>query len=353
MIKALGADLFKLGGSLHRHFYSKKIKHELSLPAPVISVGNMTLGGSGKTPFVIYVSQKLKKMGKRVIVLSRGYKGKATQKGGVVTDGNRILLSAYDAGDEPYLMAHRLEDTPIFVGKKRLCNALKAATVFKPDFFILDDGFQHFKMKSDMNILLINALDPFGGEELFPVGRLREPLQGMERAHVIVLTSASLIDSTSKDKIVEKIKKYNHKAPIYEVVTKLEGVLRQDRKEELTLEELRTKKVFLFCALGCPQKFKMEIEKNDVTVVGELFFKDHHAYTKSDIVRLIQLAVQKNADILLTTEKDIVKLKSFHEIIYYLKISTEIVQDENPFFSLLTKLRHCRCEEQSDVANLP
>ncbi len=174
---------------IRQMLYRRGLFKTRQLPCKVISVGNVTLGGTGKTPLVIALARELRKRGITVGILSRGYKGMKEKIGGVVSDGKRILLTPAEAGDEPFMLARQLSDIPVFVGKKRYAMGTYAHKRFGMDCLILDDGFQHLGIKRDADIVLIDARRRFGNGRLFPRGPLREPLRCLRRASLLVLTA--------------------------------------------------------------------------------------------------------------------------------------------------------------------
>ncbi len=158
------------------------------LPCRVVSIGNITAGGTGKTPMTIRVAKMIRDQGYRVAVISRGYRGRLEKRGGIVSDGSTILVGPRDAGDEPYLMASLLEGIPVVVGSRRYEAGLLTVAHFRPHVIVLDDAFQHLRLQRDLNILLLDSRAPFGNGHVLPRGRLREPLRALGRAHVFVLT---------------------------------------------------------------------------------------------------------------------------------------------------------------------
>ena len=162
-----------------------------SVSVPVVSVGNITVGGTGKTPMTIYVAQKLQQSGVRVAVISRGYKGRAESGGGVVSDGRNLLMDSEQAGDEPYLMAGRLKNIPVIVGKNRFAAGMLAINKFQSEVIVLDDAFQHLKLSRDIDLILLDYTRPFGNTHLLPRGILREPVTALRRATACMWRSRS------------------------------------------------------------------------------------------------------------------------------------------------------------------
>ncbi|MBW1824898.1 MAG: tetraacyldisaccharide 4'-kinase, partial [Deltaproteobacteria bacterium] len=201
------ALFYRLLIQLRHTSYKTGVLKSYSLPCLVISVGNVTMGGTGKTPMVIYLAQVFKEKGMKTAVLSRGYKGKSPEKVAMVSNGERILLNARDAGDEPFLLSKALPGIPVIIGRDRVLSGQYALEHFSPETILLDDGFQHLKLKRDVDILLIDLQYGFGNGHLLPRGILREPLNNLNRAHLFLLTKRT--DSHDDKAIVEKIKSYN------------------------------------------------------------------------------------------------------------------------------------------------
>lgn len=287
-----------------------------SLGCNVISIGNITVGGSGKTPMTIFLAEKLKEKGKKVVILSRGYKGKIKDIG-VVSDGNNIILSPEDAGDEPYLMAAKLKTVPVIVGRDRYKTGLYAIEKFKPDVIILDDGFQHVSLYRDIDILLVDSRRGFGNGHLFPLGMLREPLSGLKRASVFMIKGKPSAITLLKDR------------PIIFFSYKPKAVSSLFDNSILSVDSLKGKKIAALFGIADPKSFKHTLEGLGASVIKEIAFPDHYAYTYKDIQIIAGEA--EGVDMVITTMKDAVKLKSFpieYLPIYALDIEVEIENSE-------------------------
>ncbi|MBI4844200.1 MAG: tetraacyldisaccharide 4'-kinase [Nitrospirae bacterium] len=318
-----------------RDFFYLNIRKPKKLPAKVISIGNITLGGTGKTPAVIATAEKAKGFGFKPCILTRGYKSKA--KGPVFAGkGNGPVLSAKDAGDEPCLMAERLEGVPVVIGGKRYLSGIFALENMLHDestLFILDDGFQHISLHRDIDVLLIDSTNPFGNGRLFPEGRLREPLKGIERADIIVMTKADMAGSLAVENTIQKIKVYNPGAPIFTASHK-PAALADISGKRSGLEELRDKEVYVFSGIANPMYFKEMLNSGGAEVVRYKKFRDHHYYRQREIDKIIRSAAGRD---IITTEKDMVKLRGMKntENIRALIIDFSIDED---FYGMLFKL---------------
>ncbi len=305
--------LYYLGFSAKKNY---SFKHRRRLPHRVISIGNITTGGSGKTPAAIAVAEEAKRRGFRPVILTRGYMGKA--KGPCfVTRGEAPLLSAEDAGDEPLLMAERLEGVPIVKGGDRYESGLFAvAHLASTDsgelLFILDDGFQHWRLHRDRDIVLIDAANPFGNRVLLPFGKLREPLGALSRADIIVF-SKSDDDSEAGNGIchtlTREIRRYNPDVPVF-FARHRPVSCRFITGEKRQPEWLSGKRVFGLCALGNPLSFRQTVLSLGARLLGYRTYRDHYSYTPSDIVKVQKDVRGCGAEWIVTTEKDIIKLRN-------------------------------------------
>lgn len=301
------------GAAVHtrNRLYDSGILQARKLAGPVVSVGNISAGGAGKTPFVILLGELLKQRGVAFDVLSRGY--------GRATSGVRLVVpngSASDFGDEPVLIARRLE-CPVVVGESRYQAGLMAEEKFGPQLHILDDGFQHRSLARDLDVVLVAAEDV--EDHLLPTGRLREPRKALRRADVIV-TSGDF--DTSALPVSGK--------PIW----------RMHRDVEIAGPPGRP---VVFCGIARPQKFLEQLRSNGINSVGEKFYRDHHAYSESDIDDLLRLKTQSNADGFITTEKDAVNLGSRMSrlgSIAVAKVTMEVIDPPDALGAVLQLIRN-------------
>jgi tetraacyldisaccharide 4'-kinase len=271
---------------------------------PVVSVGNLAVGGAGKTPLVIRLAQLLKAEGARVDVLSRGYGRRDTERvERVDTAGDAARF-----GDEPLLIA-RAAGVPVYVGASRYEAGLLAEREGKgTGVHLLDDGFQHRRLARDFDLVLIDATEPFGFGHVLPRGMLREPLRGLRRASAFLVTRVDQIDDATRASIVDMLRRHNPNAPIYASIHAASVFRSDDHPELIALDALRDRRWFAFCGIGGPSGFVRQLESLGGTNVGRRFFADHHDYTASDLALLAAEAKHASADVLVTTEKDWVKL---------------------------------------------
>jgi tetraacyldisaccharide 4'-kinase len=281
-----------------------------SLPCKVISVGNITLGGTGKTPFVNLLAEMVRKRGYRTAILSRGYKGKFQGPYGIVSDGERVLMDAAHAGDEPYLLAEKLRGVPVIVGRERWVTGQVAVGRFRTEVAILDDGFQHLSLKRDLNLLLIDSSCPFGNQKLFPRGVLREPLSQVSRADAIVLTKAKL--DANIEVLKRKFSKLGVRVPVFRVDYKPGEVRVLGAERSLPPASLSGKKVLAFSGIAQPESFEKTLLDLGARIALLEIFPDHHEYRVEDMSRLQDQASRSGVEAMVTTEKDWVRLKNFN-----------------------------------------
>jgi len=292
---------------------------------PVVSVGNLTVGGTGKTPMVILLAGMLRDRGMRPAVLSRGYGGKSTSDVLVVSDGRQILAGPEEAGDEPVLIARRLKGIPVLAGAKRALTGRYARENFGVDVMVLDDGFQHRWIHRDLDIVLLDSRQPLGNGLLLPRGPLREPPAALVRAGVIVFTRSEDSTGPSMDKELSGILSGRPVLRTRIRPTKFVGA----DGTELPLSFLAGKKVFAFAGIAQPDSFRQTLEGLGGVIAGFRAFPDHHRYTAEDCGRIEHDAGLVRADLVLATEKDLVKLQGIGQAlsrIHGLSIETEILE---------------------------
>lgn len=303
---------YYLGHYMRLGLYKIGILKVKSLSVPVISIGNLTVGGTGKTPAIIEIANILKDMGIKVAVLSRGYKGRAGEEINVVSDGDRILMKPEQSGDEPYMLALRLKGVPVITGTNRYTIGRYAIEKFGADILLLDDGYQHIQLKRELNILLIDSSSPFGNGYLLPRGILREPPSYINRADIILLTKAhtnqGLIPDLTDSQLKQLLKR---DIPVCKGHYINEGFIDLKGKKTIALDEARGKRGFAFCGIASPESFKNSLKRADIDIAGFVCFEDHYQFSMLDINNLIEKAVETGSEALITTEKDAVRLSDF------------------------------------------
>lgn len=287
------------------------------LKAKVISVGNLTVGGTGKTPMVIWLAEKLLAEGKRVAILSRGYKG---ERG---------------TSDEIEVMKFRLQDRVAFgVGKNRFAQGHRLELQQPIDVFLLDDGFQHLQLARDLDILLLDSSRQLGSEPLLPAGLLREPVSAMSRANLVVFTRTETIPGTME--AIEKLTQY----PVFAATTRVLGFRRFGGEITLlSMADIGDGPFFAFCGVGNPDAFFADLQRWGLAVCGELTFPDHHRYEEEDVRRIQKCAKQAGARAYVTTEKDAQNLEgsSFEETPLYVAVIEFVISPEADFKNILNQ----------------
>ncbi len=307
-----------------------------SLPGFVVSIGNLTVGGTGKTPATCLIAEWGLREGYRVAVLSRGYRGRYQEKVVVVSDGNRVMAGPLEAGDEPYLIAKRLPGVPVLVSKRRQLAGTEAHARFGTDFFVLDDGFQHLGLARDLNLVLIDAANPFGNGHLLPWGPLREPVRQLERADAFIITRCQDAGARS-DLGVRLGRQFPSKALFYGMHVPTELVFPY-KTETQAPEFLKGKRTVAFAAIGQPTAFRDTLLSLGVELPLFREFRDHHRFRRQEVQALIRERERLGGDYLITTEKDWVRLENLglHDPqLAYLRINFSLRSGDDTFFGMI------------------
>jgi tetraacyldisaccharide 4'-kinase len=293
----------------------------------VISVGNLTVGGTGKTEMVVALARQLHTSGFRPCVLTRGYKRRSRIPSLAVSAPDKILLDPETAGDEPWLIAARLPGVPVWVDADRWRGACSAQKAFGCNVFVLDDGFQQrFRMQRDLDILLVDATDPWGGDVLLPAGRLREPLAALAESQVIVITRAARAGLQS---ILTRLKSLAPKSAIFCGQHEPLAMLEHGQPLSFGLDTLHGREVRMLAGIAKPQAFRTTLEEQGAKVIDARIFPDHHWYSKLEIERLARWA--KGPAPVITTQKDYVRLQSLwpaESRLWILEIAMHIVDQQ-------------------------
>jgi len=307
------------------------------LPCRVVSVGNLTVGGTGKTPIAILLAEWLSAKGQRVAILSRGYKRMSKAPRLLVSDGSRMLAGPLEAGDEPFLMAQRCPQAIVAVGADRVALGQWVLERYPVDCIVLDDGFQHRSLHRDVDLVLLDATDAAGLDALFPAGRLREPLQELDRASAVMITRAD-----SRQDVNEIYGRLRAIGSSYEdaieVVFRPESFMAIISREQQPVGWGRTKTAWLVSGIGNSHSFRRLAESTGIEILGETVFEDHHRY-RDDEIRQIRASMQaKGSEIVLTTEKDGGKLSSFllpNDSWWMLRLGADIVRGKERLYRLI------------------
>jgi len=311
LVGRIFSPLYALVMRIRAWFYDIGLFCRLKLAVPVISVGNLTMGGTGKTPMVIYLCRLLSSK-RRVAIVSRGYGGSAKDDINVVSDGAEILLTSSVAGDEPRLLAERLPGVLVITGRKRIITAPHAVKEMGASLIIMDDGFQHMALERDLDLVLFSASTLLGSGWVCPGGPLREPVSALARAQVMVVTG---VDQQNMDAVMDFRRQMLTKFPDTAFFLGEYGVAAinlvniHDHSGQVKLTE--EVPVFAFCGIATPQSFFNSLLAEKLQLAGSKCFRDHHLYSEDDLHNLEERAKWFGAKALVTTEKDYVKLASF------------------------------------------
>ncbi len=306
--------IYGLGVLMKLRLYQYKILKQHKLPCRVISLGNITVGGTGKTPTAQRLAAIIHGMGYRVVILNRGYRAAWQGQVGLVSDGRKIYMTVTEAGDEAYLLAKSLPGVPVVIGKNRILTGEYAVKHLHADVIILDDGYQHWQLARDLDIVLIDTLNVFGNHFLLPRGTLREPLDNLNRAQAFLLTKVDQSTNNARDAIRSTLVQYNPQALVVESIhsprcfVEIEQWYKSVRCIDISLETILDQKVMAFSAIGNPSSFEQTIADIGAKVVDSMRYPDHHDYTMAEMQSVMQKAVDKGAKALITTEKDAVKI---------------------------------------------
>ncbi len=301
--------------------YLEGFLHRLRLPCKVICVGNITLGGSGKTPMVEYLARHLKESGIKVGVLSRGYRGRMERSGGVISDGRGPLLGPEEAGDEAWMLAEHLPGVPVVVGRDRYGMGLLMCERFGTELIIMDDGFQHLRLMRDVDLVLLRPSDL--EELLFPQGRLREPLSALRRADLLVITHWEDSDPPEEG-LQEKLRQVAGTLPTFHATLRPLDLYDPYSGASFPLSYLEGRRVCAFCGIASPETFFQSILRLGGSLVAKRPFRDHHVYSEAELAELESSC--RDADLFLTTSKDAVKLRKvqFSKPLYVLRVKVEV-----------------------------
>jgi tetraacyldisaccharide 4'-kinase len=330
---------YRMAVSARNSGYDLGILKQHRLPCKVISVGNITVGGTGKTPMTIMLASLLQDAGWRPAILSRGYGGKTTSNITIISNGRTILTNPAQGGDEPVLMARACPSIPVIKGSKRQATGIFAVNHFGVDVVILDDGFQHRSLYRDVDVVLIDAQRPFGNGRLLPRGPLRETATALRRADIIVKTGIQP-DPSAKGSSVS----LDNAKVVFRGYRRPKAFIKGTSGESHPLDDLRGKRICAFAGIASPDSFKKTLERLGLEVSAWIPFSDHHRYTEKDITEIQRISLSAKTDAIVTTEKDGVKLwefADFLEQLFLLRIDMAIEPSQDEMKAiLLNKFQH-------------
>jgi tetraacyldisaccharide 4'-kinase len=348
--------LYEIGIQLRLYLWHHRIFRDHTLGCQVVSIGNLTVGGTGKTPVVEVFARALQQAGRRVAILSRGYKStprplwqrlvskvtfqedKVPPK--IVSDGQSLLLDSEQAGDEPYMLASNLKDVVVLVDKDRVKSGRYAIRRFGCDTLLLDDGFQYLSLKSRLDICLIDRNAPFGNHYLLPRGTLREPIANLKRAHYIFITKSSELGAK---KLRKAIRQFNTQAEVIECAHQplyLQDVFTGERHG---LKVLRNLSVAAISGIAVPESFEDGLRALGANLIYAKRYADHHRYTQQEVINMINRSLKRGAQAILTTEKDAVRFPKIDRRdipIYFLRVEIRIISGAKDFDDAVARICH-------------
>ncbi len=343
------------------YLYRNRILKEHRLGCLVISIGNLTVGGTGKTPVVEKFARALQRGGRKVAILSRGYKSidKRRKKSWlerlidqntpdpprVVSDGKNVLLDSATAGDEPYMLASNLRGVAVVVDKDRVKAGLHAIKELDVDTLLLDDGLQYLHLKHRLDIVLVDRQAPFGNEHLLPRGTLREPPRNIRRASYILITKCN---GESNDALIQRIRRFNRTAEIIECAHRPLYLQHVYRDERLPLDYLQDLYIASLCGIAAPESFESGLRSLGAKIELSRHFADHHRYSEKELRTFLQRCVKRDVHAIITTEKDAVRLPKLDPLpvpIYYLRVEIEILTGHETWDHCVKRICHLQTVE--------
>ncbi len=321
---------------LRQSLYSTGIAKQRKINQPVVSVGNLTLGGTGKTPMVIHIAALLMKRSRRPAIVSRGYGRQDESALLVVSDGSQVLVDSALGGDEPVLIASAVPGLPVVVCRDRFEAGVAAHERFASDIVILDDGFQHIRLKRDLDIVLIDAADPFGNRRLFPAGILREPVSALKRADAVVITGS---DRAADLEPLKRTIAAHTDARLFTSRLLPKNLVEIMTGRVMNLDALQGAEVLALCGIARPASFLSVLGSLGAVVKEQAVFPDHYEYTGRDLANLFRTAADHRIGMIVTTEKDAVRLKRLRpEGIWALRVELVVAERETWESLLLGRL---------------
>jgi tetraacyldisaccharide 4'-kinase len=307
------SPLYSMAMRMRERWYQKGILQSTSFRVPVLSVGNLTMGGTGKTPMVKYLASMLQEHGYRPAIISRGYGGATKERINIVSNGEEILLDADYVGDEPRMLAEALPGVLVLTGVVRRLPAARAVEM-GADILILDDGFQHLAIRRDLDLVLFNADTLAGNSRVFPGGDLREPVKALRRCHAFVLTGINEDNRHRGGRFAQLLTERFPARPVFTCGYRVAGLMRQGNGVPMVQgmqETLARQRCYAFCGIAHPESFRQTLEHLGLEPVAFQALPDHHAYHAKEVRQLVSRAEKKGATCFVCTEKDLVKLRAF------------------------------------------
>ncbi len=356
-LRAFLAMMSKLYGGvvdLRLFLYRNRILRERNLGCLVVSIGNLTVGGTGKTPVVEKFARALQDGGRRVAILSRGYKSvkdplvkrlsdrfkgqPSINPPRIVSDGRSLLLDSRTAGDEPYMLAANLKDVVVITDKDRVKSGKHAITEYNVDTLLLDDGLQYLKLRHRLDIVLVDRYSPFGNEKLLPRGTLREPPKNLKRASYIFITKCN---GEPNDDLIKRIRRYNVTAEIIETEHRPMYLQHIETREKRALSSLNGLRVGTVSGIAVPESFEHGVTRLGAEISVTRRYADHHRYQEREILDFINECASENVDLIVTTEKDSVRFPRLQRLdvpVFFLRVEIGILSGEESFAECVNRI---------------
>ncbi len=325
---------------LRRFSYDYGITRQFSFHVPIISIGNLTFGGTGKTPMTMWIADYASKKNKKIMILMRGYKGKLENKHGLIKSNSKMVPDPVFYGDEALLYARKIKNASVVVGKKRAHNLQFYFPEEKPDLVLLDDGHQHISIKRNLNFVMFDLLVPIENYAVAPLGKMREGFSALKDADAIILGRADLAEVQKKKEFLNLIKPHvPGEVPIAEICYRPLGLYDSSHNFKLSPSELKHKKVICLAGIASPQYFFKMIDEMGATILIMESFPDHHYFKLQELKGFVDYAKSEDA-IIVTTEKDIVRIKQIIDdpLFYYLDIKVEFMTGEKEICKLIDQV---------------
>lgn len=329
------SHIYRVGLCFYLSAFRTGLRKRKRLPIPVISIGNLTVGGTGKTPMTRHVCEGLVSRGWRPAVLSYGYGGSLSGEFSVVSTSGQMLRSAGEVGDEPVMLASRLPGVSVLVGKHRYESGMHAAGELGAQIAVMDDGFQVWKLHRDLDIVLVDGMRPFDNGRLLPAGKLREPVSALRRAGCVVITGLEPGDE-SLDTLTARIARIAPRAAVFSARHTPRMLYAVEGGAEIEIESLSGKHVLALSSIAHPGSFERTLAGTGAVLAGTERRHDHHSYAQEDVIRIENKARECGAEFVVTTEKDSVKLEGMHMELPFLALGTRLsISDEDGLWKII------------------
>jgi tetraacyldisaccharide 4'-kinase len=337
-LSVLWENIYKV----RRSFYEYGVFKKDYFKVPIISVGNITFGGTGKTPMIVYLTQKVTEMDLNPVVLTRGYKGDLEHESGIIKGGQRFRSNPKQFGDEPLLISRKMERGAVIVGKKRAANLKKYFHEVSPDVVFLDDGFQHIQLYRSLNIVLFDSALPLERYKTAPLGYLREGLTALKDADIILMSRADQVEPSQMEKLSNLLARHHRKdIPIGKFGYKPDGMFDSFDSLKYKMDELEGRDVIALTAIASPDSFYRLLEDHGANIVEKVVYPDHYLFTQDDMNDILIKSTKQNA-LVITSEKDMVKVRRVIQDarIVYVNISVSFIAGEEEVMETIKKVLH-------------